>query len=512
MGERVPSVDGRLSGERLRTGKVALCCSVLLAVCVGVLVDRSIAGSGDPHLVRVTRDSLHVATGTLFFGAGLLHLSVSRVDRDAARGRIGAALVVFGFVAPWITGFGRFVHTAERAVVLSPATSALVALLALALGSSALQRRTSRTSHPRVALWTVAVLLPTLIVTPFFLSPGTLAVADLSPASHLALETTVAALWFGAALLVARDFRRNGTTFPGIGTALLATMGVVWLLRAAAVFDVQPWSLAAAVLMTGAGLVVLSHAAVDFTESADAGEERTTATEEALSTVAEAFGALEAERRDVTHDARNVILALTAASRTLVDHGDDLEPEMRRRLRRAIAEEVTHLGRLIAPPPVGGAVTFDPCEIVRNVVELERLHGLDVALTLESCSATGRPEETARVVRNLLVNAREHAGGSRVRVGVRPAGSFVEIVVEDSGPGIPAEMQHEVFGRGVRGVHGGTGLGLHVSRALMRQQGGTLELAETSRGTCFVMTLPAASAVPGGGPRVPLPRAEQVYA
>ena len=73
-------------------------------------------------------------------------------------------------------------------------------------------------------------------------------------------------------------------------------------------------------------------------------------------------------------------------------------------------------------------------------------------------------------------------------------------------------VQHEVFGRGVRGVHGGTGLGLHVSRALMRQQGGTLELAETSRGTCFVMTLPAASAVPGGGPRVPLPRAEQVYA
>jgi signal transduction histidine kinase len=116
------------------------------------------------------------------------------------------------------------------------------------------------------------------------------------------------------------------------------------------------------------------------------------------------------------------------------------------------------------------------------------------------------------VVRNLLVNARQHAPGSRVRAGVRHAGSFVEILVEDDGPGIPDGMRHEVFGRGVRGVDGGTGLGLHVSRALMRQQGGTLELAETSRGTCFVMTLPIAAGVPGTGPRVPLPRAERVYA
>jgi signal transduction histidine kinase len=505
------SAGGRPLAERLTPGGVALGASLVLAVLVGVLVDRTVWVTGDRDLLTTTRDSLQVATGALFFGAGLLHLSVWRVDRDETRGRIGAALVVVGFVAPWITGFGRLIHTDERAAALSPVTSAVVALLALALGSSGVRGFRRVPSHPGVAVWTLALLLPVLLVGPFFLVPGASVIADPAPAPHLALELMVAALWLSAAVLAGRHVRRTGSTIPGIGAAVLAAMAAVWVLRAAAVLDVQPWSVAAAVLLAATGLVVLSRAAVDFTESAEAGTERTTAAEEALATVAEAFSALDAERRTVTHDARNVILALSAASRTLAEHGDELDAEVRTRLSRAIAEEVTHLGRLMSPAPVADAVTFDPCTVVRTVAELERLHGLDAALTLEPCAATGRPEDTARVIRNLLVNARLHAPGSRVRVEVRDAGSAVRILVEDDGPGIPEGLRREVFGRGVRGVDGGSGLGLHVSRALMRQQGGTLELVESARGTRFVVTLPPATSA-GDEPRVPLPRSARAYA
>jgi signal transduction histidine kinase len=513
--QMVAPADGQPPPRQLTVGNATLVVSVLLAVLTGGLVDRNLWFTDDLHLLEITRESLQVATGALFFGAGLLHLSVWRVDRDETRGRTGVALVACGFVAPWITGFGNLIHAEPRAAILSPVTSAFVAVFALTLGSPVLRRLPGVASHPRVAAWIVGLTFPALLVAPFFLSPGTRLIANPGFAQHLALEITVACLWFSAAALLARRVRRTGSDVTGVGAGVLAAMGIVWLLRAAAVVDVRPWSVAAVILMAAVGMVVLSRAAVDFTESAEAGDERTSAAEEALATVAEAFDALDAERRDVTHDARNVILALSAASQTLLDHGDDLEGDVRNRLRRAIVDEVSHLGHLINPAPVVGSAAFDAGAVIRNVAELERLNGLGLTIDVEPCIARGRADELARVVRNLLVNARQHAAGSHVRVQVRRVGACVQVRVEDDGPGIPEALRREVFGRGVRGVGSvGTGLGLHVGRALMRQQGGTLDLEATTRGTCFILTLPLAHQPGRSGTRVdvPLPRSERVYA
>ncbi len=65
---------------------------------------------------------------------------------------------------------------------------------------------------------------------------------------------------------------------------------------------------------------------------------------------------------------------------------------------------------------------------------------------------------------NLLRNARVHAPGARVRVGVAAGGDgTARITVDDDGPGIPPEEREAVLGRGVRSrtaVAPGSGLGL----------------------------------------------------
>ncbi len=115
----------------------------------------------------------------------------------------------------------------------------------------------------------------------------------------------------------------------------------------------------------------------------------------------------------------------------------------------------------------------------------------------------GRPEDLARLVRNLLENAAAHAT-TRVTVGLTeteaeaPAGDARTVLtVADDGPGVPPELDGRVFerfvtGSGARRVGEGTGLGLAIARALAHQHGGRLSLQGTSAaGAVFRLELPA---------------------
>jgi signal transduction histidine kinase len=92
------------------------------------------------------------------------------------------------------------------------------------------------------------------------------------------------------------------------------------------------------------------------------------------------------------------------------------------------------------------------------------------------------------VLENLLTNAFAY-GDPPVRVRGERRGDLVECVVQDSGPGIPADLQPHLFDRFMRGA----GLGLFIVRHLVEANGGTVryERAEP-RGARLVVTLEAA--------------------
>jgi signal transduction histidine kinase len=96
---------------------------------------------------------------------------------------------------------------------------------------------------------------------------------------------------------------------------------------------------------------------------------------------------------------------------------------------------------------------------------------------------------------NLIENAAKYGGGS-VFATVQKTGSWVEILVEDDGRGIPEEARTRIFDRGVRLDSGkpGTGLGLAIVRDVAEIYGGsvTLEESEDLGGLMVRLRLPAA--------------------
>ncbi|MFO0744288.1 MAG: 7TM diverse intracellular signaling domain-containing protein [Myxococcota bacterium] len=105
----------------------------------------------------------------------------------------------------------------------------------------------------------------------------------------------------------------------------------------------------------------------------------------------------------------------------------------------------------------------------------------------------GRIEQ---VVMNLLVNAghaAERQADGYVRVSTAAADDAVVIVVEDNGPGVPPELRQRVFEPffTTKQREQGTGMGLAISKRIVEEHGGTLELvSEPGLPTRFVVRLP----------------------
>lgn len=112
----------------------------------------------------------------------------------------------------------------------------------------------------------------------------------------------------------------------------------------------------------------------------------------------------------------------------------------------------------------------------------------------------GDSSRLAQAVFNLLHNASKFsAGGSTIKLVTRVVGETVQIDVSDTGTGIPLHERELIFQRYKQGSsvasaeHSGLGLGLglYVSREILRQHGGELELVKSSlEGSLFRITIP----------------------
>jgi PAS domain S-box-containing protein len=108
-------------------------------------------------------------------------------------------------------------------------------------------------------------------------------------------------------------------------------------------------------------------------------------------------------------------------------------------------------------------------------------------------------EKTTWVLINLLANAiRYSPQGEALTVRAQLAGKFVQVTVQDRGPGIAAEHHERIFQRFAQipdkaGYKGGSGLGLSIAREFITTQGGRLWVeSELGSGSQFHFTLPVA--------------------
>ncbi len=104
----------------------------------------------------------------------------------------------------------------------------------------------------------------------------------------------------------------------------------------------------------------------------------------------------------------------------------------------------------------------------------------------------------SQILNNLLSNALRHTpDGGQIGVTLRQEGEQAQIVVHDSGAGIPAESLEQVFERFYRADRsrsrqlGGTGLGLAIARQLALAHGGSLLAGnDPAGGAAFTLSLP----------------------
>jgi signal transduction histidine kinase len=123
----------------------------------------------------------------------------------------------------------------------------------------------------------------------------------------------------------------------------------------------------------------------------------------------------------------------------------------------------------------------------------------------EPVGAECDPARIEQVLANLLVNAARHAPGARVWLRISREGDRAVAVVEDDGPGIPADALERVFDayekvdRG--GQEQGLGLGLYIVRQIVEAHGGTIRAGPArAGGAAFRVELPgAALGVAGAG-------------
>jgi signal transduction histidine kinase len=147
-------------------------------------------------------------------------------------------------------------------------------------------------------------------------------------------------------------------------------------------------------------------------------------------------------------------------------------------------------------------ICFDLVELVDDVLDLHRekarMRSIEFATDLLiSQPIRGCPDRLRQLMNNVISNAlRFSPEAGQVRVDLVRQGSWIQLSIEDDGPGIPVEQRELVFERFWRADQArsgrNVGLGLALARAIADSHGGRLEAQVGCRGGCrMVLTLPS---------------------
>ena len=214
---------------------------------------------------------------------------------------------------------------------------------------------------------------------------------------------------------------------------------------------------------------------------------------------------------DVSHELRTPLTTIRMAEDIVWDNREDLPAHARRsaellhdqteRMEQMLAD-LLEISRYDAASALLDAEERDLRPVVTRVVEacaeLAQRQGVPVEVVAPARAAAEIDERRIeRVIRNLVVNAIEHADGTRVTITVATSATDVACRVRDRGVGMTQEVADHVFDRFYRAdtararTTGGTGLGLAIATEDVAIHGGRLQAyGEPGKGASFLMTLP----------------------
>jgi two-component system, OmpR family, sensor kinase len=209
---------------------------------------------------------------------------------------------------------------------------------------------------------------------------------------------------------------------------------------------------------------------------------------------------------DASHELRTPLAAIRGYAELTRRSRDEVPQDIAYAMKRVesesarmttLVEELLLLARLDSGrAPVHGPV--DLSRVVTDAVADAQVAGHDHRWLLNAPGVPvivqGDDGQLHQVLTNLLGNARTHTPpGTTVSTSLSTTDDQVVVTVADDGPGIPLELQPEVFERFARGdgsrsrAAGSTGLGLAIVAAVVGAHGGTIDLTSQPGQTVFTI-------------------------
>jgi PAS domain S-box-containing protein len=205
----------------------------------------------------------------------------------------------------------------------------------------------------------------------------------------------------------------------------------------------------------------------------------------------------------IAHDFSNVLNSITQAA-TLLDLKQEAPPSERQpyvgMIRTAATRgiEIIHRIRDTIVGSKGETSLTSAEQILEEALEMarplwSRIPGLSVKRHYQGLvPLRGNVADLRRAFTNLIINAIQamsHGGNLVLSCAVKHERAFFS--VEDTGAGIPQDLQSKIFSPYFTTKHGGTGLGLSGAQRIIQAQGGRIFFhSEQGKGTKFYVELP----------------------
>ena len=431
--------------------------------------------------------------GGLFVTAAVLQAMRWRMTRAPLRAYGSCALAMIGAglcLQGALTGFG---DAAEQGWASTRAARLVVVVPVLIVLGLATRRRLGVRRLPLVA----TALIAGAVICGAVVREGVLAGALPADRSWfwMFVGTLVTWAWGSLAVWAYRQLPRVACPGGGWFVVAFALLTVSEALRTIAV--VAPgdaYRLAIAVQIVAAA-VAAGAATVALTAEVERTGQESVGLAAGLDEALHLLDRIDRLQRERLHDARSAVVGVLGASELLAAGGtaplrDPAE------IHRLMSAELARMVHLLDPDHAEPIRVFDLRDALAATVTAHRMAGFDITFPDDPVWVRARRETTTAAVANLIRNAVQHAPGAPITIRATERAGIVELVVDDSGPGIPARERRGVLEPGIRGSNAigtGSGLGLTSAAAAAGAQGGTLRLAERpGGGTRVVFTLPAA--------------------
>lgn len=215
-----------------------------------------------------------------------------------------------------------------------------------------------------------------------------------------------------------------------------------------------------------------------------------------------------------SHDLRQPLHALSLFSATLALHARSHEVrDISDHIGRALSSLTALVNSLLDISKLDARAVSPELQAVDALAVIERVvadygpaaarKGLDVRIVPCHAVVHTDPMLLDRVLRNLIDNAIKYTARGLVKVAMRPKTDKLQIIVQDSGEGIPEAERQRIFeefyqiGNSERDRTKGLGLGLAIVKRIAHLIGTEVSLSsEIGRGSRFAFHVPLASSMP----------------